>query len=62
MPCAIANLLDSPEQNGPSWLIVDSSDKAGGLAGTDTTDEGFVRFPRNWPLSKPLPPDAIVED
>lgn len=28
--------------NGPSWLIVDSSDKAGGLAGTDTTDEGFL--------------------
>ncbi|KAH7250109.1 uncharacterized protein BKA55DRAFT_568800 [Fusarium redolens] len=28
--------------NGPSWLIVDSSDKAGGLAGTDTTPEGFL--------------------
>ncbi|QUC23966.1 uncharacterized protein UV8b_08207 [Ustilaginoidea virens] len=28
--------------NGPSWLIVDSSDKAGGLAGTDTTEEGFL--------------------
>ncbi|UKZ51409.1 hypothetical protein TrVGV298_005168 [Trichoderma virens] len=27
---------------GPSWLIVDSSDKAGGLAGTDTTPEGFL--------------------
>ncbi|UPK89957.1 hypothetical protein LCI18_000892 [Fusarium solani-melongenae] len=28
--------------NGPSWLIVDSSDKAGGLAGTDVTPEGFL--------------------
>jgi protoporphyrinogen oxidase len=28
--------------NGPSWLIVDSADKAGGLASTDTTDEGFL--------------------
>ncbi|KAH8175605.1 flavin containing amine oxidoreductase domain-containing protein [Sarocladium implicatum] len=28
--------------NGPSWLIVDSSDKAGGLASTDVTDEGFL--------------------
>ncbi|KAF4126310.1 Flavin containing amine oxidoreductase [Geosmithia morbida] len=28
--------------NGPSWLILDSADKAGGLAGTDTTDEGFL--------------------
>ncbi|CAH0041187.1 unnamed protein product [Clonostachys solani] len=28
--------------NGPSWLILDSSDKAGGLAGTDTTPEGFL--------------------
>ncbi|KAF5978630.1 UDP-galactopyranose mutase [Fusarium bulbicola] len=28
--------------NGPSWLIVDSSDKAGGLASTDTTPEGFL--------------------
>lgn len=29
-------------QNGPSWLIVDCADKAGGLAGTDTTPEGFL--------------------
>ncbi|KAH7155068.1 hypothetical protein B0J13DRAFT_468923 [Dactylonectria estremocensis] len=28
--------------NGPSWLIVDSSDKAGGLASTDVTPEGFL--------------------
>jgi protoporphyrinogen oxidase len=28
--------------NGPSWLIIDSADKAGGLAGTDVTDEGFL--------------------
>jgi protoporphyrinogen oxidase len=28
--------------NGPSWLIVDSGDKAGGLASTDVTDEGFL--------------------
>ncbi|POR38899.1 Uncharacterized protein TPAR_00913, partial [Tolypocladium paradoxum] len=28
--------------DGPSWLILDSSDKAGGLAGTDVTPEGFV--------------------
>ncbi|KAL5600992.1 hypothetical protein BROUX41_005823 [Berkeleyomyces rouxiae] len=28
--------------NGPSWLIIDSADKAGGLAGTDTTPEGFL--------------------
>ncbi|KAK1250486.1 hypothetical protein MKX08_010489 [Trichoderma sp. CBMAI-0020] len=28
--------------NGPSWLIVDSSHKAGGLAGTDVTPEGFL--------------------
>ncbi|KAM0247484.1 hypothetical protein ACHAQJ_009840 [Trichoderma viride] len=28
--------------DGPSWLIVDSSDKAGGLAGTDVTPEGFL--------------------
>ncbi|CAM1503977.1 Fc.00g015680.m01.CDS01 [Cosmosporella sp. VM-42] len=28
--------------NGPSWLIVDSADKAGGLASTDVTDEGFL--------------------
>ncbi|KAH6606674.1 hypothetical protein Trco_005827 [Trichoderma cornu-damae] len=27
---------------GPSWLIVDSSEKAGGLAGTDVTPEGFL--------------------
>lgn len=33
------------EQNGPSWLIVDSGDKAGGLAATDVTPEGFVSFP-----------------
>lgn len=31
-------------QNGPSWLIVDSGDKAGGLASTDVTPEGFVGF------------------
>lgn len=31
-------------QNGPSWLIVDSGDKAGGLASTDVTPEGFVRL------------------
>lgn len=29
-------------QNGPSWLLVDSADKAGGLASTDVTPEGFV--------------------
>ncbi len=29
-------------QNGPSWLIIDSNDKAGGLASTDVTPEGFV--------------------
>ena len=29
-------------QNGPSWLIVDSNEKAGGLASTDITPEGFV--------------------
>jgi cation diffusion facilitator CzcD-associated flavoprotein CzcO len=29
-------------QNGPSWLIIDSADKAGGLASTDVTPEGFV--------------------
>ncbi|KAG9258982.1 uncharacterized protein F5Z01DRAFT_641932 [Emericellopsis atlantica] len=28
--------------NGPSWLIIDSAEKAGGLAGTDVTDEGFL--------------------
>ncbi|EJP62472.1 hypothetical protein CRV24_004810 [Beauveria bassiana] len=28
--------------NGPSWLIVDSGDKAGGLASTDVTPEGFL--------------------
>ncbi|TKW59866.1 hypothetical protein CTA1_1455 [Colletotrichum tanaceti] len=28
--------------NGPSWLLVDSAEKAGGLAGTDTTPEGFL--------------------
>ncbi|KKA29120.1 hypothetical protein TD95_005407 [Thielaviopsis punctulata] len=28
--------------DGPSWLIIDSADKAGGLAGTDTTPEGFL--------------------
>ncbi|KAI0013327.1 FAD/NAD(P)-binding domain-containing protein [Xylariaceae sp. FL0662B] len=28
--------------NGPSWLIVDSNDKAGGLASTDVTPEGFL--------------------
>jgi protoporphyrinogen oxidase len=28
--------------NGPSWLIVDSAEKAGGLASTDTTPEGFL--------------------
>lgn len=28
--------------NGPSWLIVDCDAKAGGLAGTDTTPEGFL--------------------
>jgi protoporphyrinogen oxidase len=28
--------------NGPSWLIIDSADKAGGLASTDVTPEGFV--------------------
>lgn len=28
--------------SGPSWLIVDSNTKAGGLATTDTTPEGFV--------------------
>lgn len=35
-------LLTSDAQNGPSWLIVDSGDKAGGLAATDVTPEGFV--------------------
>ncbi|POS77721.1 UDP-galactopyranose mutase [Diaporthe helianthi] len=28
--------------NGPSWLIVDSGEKAGGLAATDVTPEGFL--------------------
>ncbi|KAL1902139.1 hypothetical protein Cpir12675_000038 [Ceratocystis pirilliformis] len=28
--------------DGPSWLIIDSADKAGGLAGTDATPEGFL--------------------
>ncbi|KAF7551043.1 hypothetical protein G7046_g7828 [Stylonectria norvegica] len=28
--------------NGPSWLILDSGDKAGGLASTDVTPEGFL--------------------
>ncbi|TLD25638.1 hypothetical protein PspLS_06016 [Pyricularia sp. CBS 133598] len=28
--------------NGPSWLILDSSEKAGGLASTDVTPEGFL--------------------
>ncbi|KAH7320117.1 UDP-galactopyranose mutase [Stachybotrys elegans] len=28
--------------NGPSWLIVDSGEKAGGLASTDITPEGFL--------------------
>ncbi|KAB5585825.1 UDP-galactopyranose mutase [Coniochaeta sp. 2T2.1] len=28
--------------NGPSWLIVDANDKAGGLASTDVTPEGFL--------------------
>ncbi|ORY64033.1 FAD/NAD(P)-binding domain-containing protein [Pseudomassariella vexata] len=28
--------------DGPSWLIVDSSSKAGGLASTDITPEGFL--------------------
>lgn len=29
-------------QKGPSWLLVDSSSKPGGLATTDTTAEGFL--------------------
>jgi hypothetical protein len=29
-------------QNGPSWLIVDANETAGGLASTDVTPEGFV--------------------
>ncbi|KAJ5278977.1 UDP-galactopyranose mutase-like protein [Penicillium angulare] len=28
--------------NGPSWLIIDSNEKSGGLASTDTTPEGFL--------------------
>ncbi|KAK3344041.1 UDP-galactopyranose mutase [Lasiosphaeria hispida] len=28
--------------NGPSWLILDSNEKAGGLASTDITPEGFL--------------------
>ncbi|TDZ34780.1 hypothetical protein C8035_v002525 [Colletotrichum spinosum] len=28
--------------DGPSWLLVDSADKAGGLASTDVTPEGFL--------------------
>lgn len=28
--------------NGPSWLLLDASDKAGGLASTDVTPEGFL--------------------
>ncbi|CAK7207534.1 hypothetical protein SEUCBS139899_010344 [Sporothrix eucalyptigena] len=28
--------------NGPSWLIVDANEKAGGLASTDVTPEGFL--------------------
>jgi hypothetical protein len=29
-------------QDGPSWMIVDASEKPGGLASTDVTPEGFV--------------------
>ncbi|EGY22477.1 UDP-galactopyranose mutase [Verticillium dahliae VdLs.17] len=29
-------------QNGPSWLILDANEKAGGLASTDVTPEGFL--------------------
>jgi ribulose 1,5-bisphosphate synthetase/thiazole synthase len=29
-------------QNGPSWLILDANETAGGLASTDITPEGFV--------------------
>ncbi|KAK9769315.1 putative Amine oxidase domain-containing protein [Seiridium cardinale] len=28
--------------DGPSWLIIDSAEKAGGLASTDVTPEGFL--------------------
>ncbi|KAF3352124.1 hypothetical protein VdG1_09344 [Verticillium dahliae VDG1] len=28
--------------NGPSWLILDANEKAGGLASTDVTPEGFL--------------------
>lgn len=28
--------------NGPSWMIIDRAEKAGGLAGTDVTPEGFL--------------------
>ncbi|KAK3297673.1 uncharacterized protein B0H64DRAFT_129633 [Chaetomium fimeti] len=28
--------------NGPSWMIIDSNEKAGGLASTDVTPEGFL--------------------
>ena len=31
-------------QDGPSWMIVDSNEKPGGLASTDVTPEGFVSF------------------
>lgn len=31
-------------QNETSWLIVDSNETPGGLASTDVTPEGFVRF------------------
>jgi protoporphyrinogen oxidase len=28
--------------NGPSWMIIDANEKAGGLASTDVTPEGFL--------------------
>ncbi|KAF2760053.1 UDP-galactopyranose mutase [Pseudovirgaria hyperparasitica] len=28
--------------NGPSWMIIDRNEKAGGLASTDITEEGFL--------------------
>jgi len=30
-------------KDGPSWMIIDCNETAGGLASTDTTAEGFVR-------------------
>lgn len=50
---ALAN--HSNEQNGPSWLIVDSGEKAGGLAATDVTPEGFVSLSYQKQIIPPPP-------